>query len=234
MTYAAQSLIPSTTELGGKSPNIFFEDVMAADDAFLDRAVEGLVMYAANKGEICTCPSRASIHESIYEPFMARCLERIAAITQGDPLDLDTMIGAQVSTGQLEKIESYVRIGREEGAEVLTGGSRTPMEGELAGRVLLRADGPEGPQQDAGLPGGDLRPGPGGHHVQGRGGRAGDRQRHDVRAGRGRLDARRRAGVPDGARHQGRPRGPTATTSTRRTPRSAATRRPGSVARTTG
>ena len=98
MTYAAQNLIPSTTELGGKSPNIFFEDVMAADDAFLDKAVEGLVLYAFNKGEVCTCPSRALIQESIYEEFMARCLERIRAIRQGDPLDPATMIGAQVST----------------------------------------------------------------------------------------------------------------------------------------
>jgi len=133
MTYAAQNLIPSTTELGGKSPNIFFEDVMAADDAFLDKAVEGLVLYAFNKGEVCTCPSRALIHESIYEPFMARCLERIAAIRQGDPLDPETMIGPQVSRNQLEKIEGYVKIGREEGAEVLIGGARTPMEGELEG-----------------------------------------------------------------------------------------------------
>ena len=133
MTYAAQNLIPSTTELGGKSPNIFFEDVMAADDAFLDKAIEGLVLYAFNKGEVCTCPSRALIHESIYEPFMGRCLERIAAIRQGDPLDPETMIGAQVSRNQLDKIAGYVEIGREEGAEVLIGGSRTPMEGELSG-----------------------------------------------------------------------------------------------------
>jgi len=133
MSYAAQNLIPSTTELGGKSPNIFFEDVMAADDAFLDKAVEGLVLYAFNKGEVCTCPSRALIHESIYERFMERCLERIAAIKQGDPLDRETMIGAQVSTAQLEKIESYVKIGREEGAEVLIGGQRPGLNGRLAG-----------------------------------------------------------------------------------------------------
>jgi len=133
MSYAAQNLIPSTTELGGKSPNIFFEDVMAADDAFLDKAIEGLVLYAFNKGEVCTCPSRALIHESIYEEFMARCLDRIARIKQGNPLDRDTMIGAQVSTAQLEKIEGYVAIGLNEGAEVLIGGHRTPMEGALAG-----------------------------------------------------------------------------------------------------
>jgi aldehyde dehydrogenase len=133
MSYAAQNLIPSTTELGGKSPNIFFEDVTAADDAFLDKAVEGLVLYAFNKGEVCTCPSRALIHESIYDEFMARCLDRIAKIRQGDPLDRETMIGAQVSTAQLEKIESYVAIGINEGAEVLIGGHRTPMKGALAG-----------------------------------------------------------------------------------------------------
>jgi aldehyde dehydrogenase len=133
MTYAAQNLIPSTTELGGKSPNIFFEDVMAADDAFLDKAIEGLVLYAFNKGEVCTCPSRALIQESIYEPFMERCLERIRAIRQGDPLDPATMIGAQVSTSQLEKIEGYVQIGRDEGAEVLIGGERAHVGGEQAG-----------------------------------------------------------------------------------------------------
>ncbi len=133
MSYAAQNLIPSTTELGGKSPNIFFEDVMAADDAFLDKAIEGLVLYAFNKGEVCTCPSRALIHESIYDAFMERCLARIAAIKQGDPLDRETMLGAQVSTAQLEKIESYVAIGVNEGAEVLIGGHRPAVESRLAG-----------------------------------------------------------------------------------------------------
>jgi aldehyde dehydrogenase len=133
MSYAAQNLIPSTTELGGKSPNIFFEDVMASDDAFLDKAIEGLVLYAFNKGEVCTCPSRALIHESIYDRFMERCLERIAAIKQGDPLDRDTMIGPQVSRAQLEKIEGYVKIGRDEGAEVLIGGRRPELDERLAG-----------------------------------------------------------------------------------------------------
>jgi aldehyde dehydrogenase len=133
MGYAAQNIIPSTTELGGKSPNIFFEDVMAADDAFLDKAIEGLVLYAFNKGEVCTCPSRALIQESIYDEFMERCLGRIAAIRQGSPLDPATQIGPQVSRAQLEKIEEYVRIGREEGAEILIGGARNVLEGELAG-----------------------------------------------------------------------------------------------------
>ena len=131
MQYAAQNIIPSTTELGGKSPNIFFADVMDADDAFFDKAVEGLVLYAFNKGEVCTCPSRALIEDSIYEPFMERALERIAAIRQGHPLDPDTQIGAQVSTAQLEKIESYVKIGLDEGAELLIGGERSHLGGEL-------------------------------------------------------------------------------------------------------
>ena len=133
MSYAAQNLIPSTTELGGKSPNIFFEDVTAADDAFLDKAVEGLVLYAFNKGEVCTCPSRALIHASIYDEFMERCLERIRQIKQGNPLDPTTMLGAQVSSAQLEKIEGYVQIGRDEGAEVLIGGGRPELGDDLAG-----------------------------------------------------------------------------------------------------
>ncbi len=132
MQYAAQNLIPSTVELGGKSPNIFFSDVMAADDDFLAKAVEGLVLYAFNKGEVCTCPSRALVQADIYDAFMARCLDRIAAIKQGNPLDTDTQIGPQVSAAQLEKITSYVEIGRKEGAEVLIGGERTRIDGEFA------------------------------------------------------------------------------------------------------
>ncbi len=133
MQYAAQNIIPSTVELGGKSPNIFFEDVMAVDDEFLDKAIEGLVLYAFNKGEVCTCPSRALIQESIYDEFMARCLDRIRAIKQGSPLDRTVQIGAQNSAAQLEKIESYVKIGLEEGAELLIGGHRNMLGGELAG-----------------------------------------------------------------------------------------------------
>ncbi|MGC4112079.1 MAG: aldehyde dehydrogenase family protein [Nocardioides sp.] len=131
MQYAAQNLIPVTLELGGKSPNIFFEDVLAHDDDYLDKAVEGLVLYAFNKGEVCTCPSRALVHESIFDEFMTRCLERIAAIKQGNPLDPATMIGPQVSQQQLEKVSSYVDIGRQEGAEVLIGGSRAHIGGEF-------------------------------------------------------------------------------------------------------
>jgi aldehyde dehydrogenase len=138
MQYAAENIIPSTTELGGKSPNIFFADVMAEDDEFLDKAVEGLVLYAFNKGEVCTCPSRALIEESIYEPFMKLALERIRRIRQGHPLELETQIGAQVSTAQLEKIERYVKIGLDEGAELLIGGERAHLGGELEGGYFFQ------------------------------------------------------------------------------------------------
>jgi aldehyde dehydrogenase len=132
MQYAAENLIPSTTELGGKSPNIFFADVMNRNDAFLDKAVEGLVLYAFNKGEVCTCPSRALIQESIYDRFMERCLERIGRIRQGNPLDLSTQMGPQNSRQQLDKIMSYVDIGLAEGAELLIGGHQPKLDGELA------------------------------------------------------------------------------------------------------
>jgi aldehyde dehydrogenase len=138
MQYAAQNLIPVTLELGGKSPNIFFEDVMSADDAFLDKAVEGFVLFALNQGEVCTCPSRALIQESIYDRFMERVLPRVKAIKQGNPLSPDTMLGAQASSEQLEKILSYIDIGRQEGAEVLTGGGRAEFEGELAGGFYIQ------------------------------------------------------------------------------------------------
>jgi len=132
MQYAAENIIPSTTELGGKSPNVFFADVMDADDAFLDKAVEGLVLYAFNKGEVCTCPSRALIQESIYDRFMERALERIGRIRQGNPLDLSTQMGPQNSKQQLDKIRSYVDIGLQEGAELLIGGKQPELDGELA------------------------------------------------------------------------------------------------------
>ncbi|MCH4825947.1 aldehyde dehydrogenase [Planococcus halocryophilus] len=132
MQYASQNLIPVTLELGGKSPNIFFKDVMDEDDAFLDKAVEGFVMFALNQGEVCTCPSRALIQEDIYDEFMERVLKRVAAIKLGNPLDPETMMGAQASTEQMEKIQSYLDIGKQEGAEVLAGGDRNHLEGDLA------------------------------------------------------------------------------------------------------
>ncbi|MFZ6692879.1 aldehyde dehydrogenase [Undibacterium sp. SXout20W] len=131
MQYAAQNLIPVTLELGGKSPNIFFEDVMDKDDAFFDKCLEGFAMFALNQGEVCTCPSRVLIQESIYERFIERAIKRVAAIKQGSPLDANTMIGAQASQEQLEKILSYLDIGKQEGAEVLIGGTRKAMDGDL-------------------------------------------------------------------------------------------------------
>ncbi|HJV07859.1 MAG TPA: aldehyde dehydrogenase [Chromobacteriaceae bacterium] len=131
MGYASQNLIPVTLELGGKSPNIFFADVADQDDAFFDKAIEGFVMFALNQGEVCTCPSRALIHESIYDRFMQRALERVAAIKQGNPLDPSTMIGAQASLEQMDKIQGYLEIGRNEGAKVLAGGARAHLGGEL-------------------------------------------------------------------------------------------------------
>jgi aldehyde dehydrogenase len=132
MQYASQNIIPVTLELGGKSPNIFFEDVMAKDDAFFNKAIEGFVLFALNQGEVCTCPSRALIQESIYDPFMERALPRVAAIKQGNPLDTETMIGAQASTEQVEKIMSYFSIGKQEGAQCLIGGNRAVMDGDIA------------------------------------------------------------------------------------------------------
>ncbi|QFT94859.1 Acetaldehyde dehydrogenase 2 [Roseovarius sp. THAF9] len=132
MQYATENLIPVTLELGGKSPNIFFSDVMAKDDAFLDKAIEGFVLFAFNQGEVCTCPSRALIQEDIYEEFIARAIERVKAIKQGDPRLMDTMVGAQASREQQDKILSYLQIGVEEGAEVLAGGAAAQMDGELS------------------------------------------------------------------------------------------------------
>src|SRR6476661_164756 len=132
MQYASQNLIPVTLELGGKSPNIFFEDVAIANDAFYDKALEGFTMFALNQGEVCTCPSRALIQSSIYDQFIGDAAKRTEAIVQGNPLDTATMIGAQASNDQLEKILSYIDIGKQEGATVLTGGERTVLDGELA------------------------------------------------------------------------------------------------------
>jgi len=138
MQYASQNLIPVTLELGGKSPNIFFQDVAAEDDDFLDKAIEGFVMFALNQGEVCTCPSRALVHESIYDRFIERAIARTEAIVQGDPLDPASMIGAQASSEQLEKILSYIDIGRQEGAAVLTGGERNTLPGDLAGGYYVK------------------------------------------------------------------------------------------------
>ncbi|WP_433527111.1 acetaldehyde dehydrogenase ExaC [Nocardia pseudovaccinii] len=136
MQYASENIIPVSLELGGKSPNIFLPDVMAADDELLDKAVEGFVMFALNQGEVCTCPSRALIHSSIYDEFLTRCIERTRAIRGGNPLDDTTMIGAQASNDQFEKILSYIDIGRREGARVLTGGEARKVDGLPGGYYI--------------------------------------------------------------------------------------------------
>jgi aldehyde dehydrogenase len=138
MQYASENLNPVTMELGGKSPNIFFPSIADADDEYFDKAIEGAVLFAVNQGEVCTCPSRILVHESIYEKFMSRVIERTNAIKMGDPLDMNTMMGAQASNDQYEKIKSYLNIGREEGAEVLCGGEVKKLDGELEGGYYIQ------------------------------------------------------------------------------------------------
>ncbi|MGO2985128.1 MAG: aldehyde dehydrogenase, partial [Brevibacterium aurantiacum] len=138
MQYASQNIIPVTLELGGKSPNIFFEDVLAADDSYRDKALEGFAMFALNQGEVCTCPSRALVQESIFDDFVASGVERVRAIKQGNPLDTDTQVGAQASNDQYEKIMSYLQIGKDEGAEVLIGGDKAELEGDLSGGFYVQ------------------------------------------------------------------------------------------------
>ena len=135
---AANNLIPATLELGGKSPNIFFADIAQADDGFYDKAIEGLVLFAFNQGEVCTCPSRALIQESLYDKFIDRVLSRVAAIKQGSPLDTETMIGAQASQEQVSKIMSYLDLGKQEGAQLLIGGERAQQSGELEGGYYVQ------------------------------------------------------------------------------------------------
>ncbi|CAM4124879.1 acetaldehyde dehydrogenase ExaC [Serratia silvae] len=132
MGYATQNIIPVTLELGGKSPNIFFADVMDKEDSFFDKALEGFALFAFNQGEVCTCPSRALVQESIYERFMERAIKRVESIRSGNPLDASTQMGAQVSEGQIKTILDYIEIGKQEGAKVLTGGRRKALEGGLA------------------------------------------------------------------------------------------------------
>lgn len=138
MQYASENLVPVTMELGGKSPNIFFPSVADADDEFFDKAIEGAVMFALNQGEVCTCPSRILVHESIADKFLARVVERTKAIKTGDPLDGSVMMGAQASSDQWEKIQSYINIGKEEGAEVLCGGAANQLGGDLSGGYYIQ------------------------------------------------------------------------------------------------
>jgi len=136
--YASKNLIPATLELGGKSPNVFFADVADKDDAFYDKAVEGITLYAFNSGEVCTCPSRALVQDSFYDSFMADAVARSEKIIQGNPLDTNTQMGAQVSKGQMESILEYIEIGKAEGAKVLTGGDRVVLDGDLAGGYYIK------------------------------------------------------------------------------------------------
>jgi aldehyde dehydrogenase len=138
MQYASQNLIPVTLELGGKSPNVFFNDVASSRDDFYDKALEGFTMFALNQGEVCTCPSRAIIQSGIYDTFLADAIARTEAIKQGNPLDTDTMIGAQASNDQLEKILSYFDIGQKEGARILTGGEQVDLGGDLSGGYYVQ------------------------------------------------------------------------------------------------
>ena len=138
MQYAAETIIPQTMELGGKSPNIFFADVMDHDDAFLDKALEGFALFAFNKGEVCTCPSRALVQESIFDKFMEKAVARVARIKVGDPLDPATQMGAQCSQGQMEKILGYIDVGRQEGAKCLTGGERAHPGGKCEGGYYVQ------------------------------------------------------------------------------------------------
>jgi aldehyde dehydrogenase len=138
MQYASQNLIPVTLELGGKSPNIFFSDVMAKVDSFQDKALEGFTMFALNQGEVCTCPSRSLIQADIYDEFLELAAIRTKAVRQGDPLDSETMLGSQASNDQLEKILSYIEIGKDEGAKIITGGERAELGGDLSGGFYMQ------------------------------------------------------------------------------------------------
>lgn len=138
MQYATENIIPVTLELGGKSPNLFFRSVMDADDDYLDKAIEGAVLFALNQGEVCTCPSRLLIQEDIYDAFIARVIERVEAIKVGNPLDPTVMMGAQASKIQFDKISSYLKLGKEEGAELLTGGEVNRLDGDLAGGYYIQ------------------------------------------------------------------------------------------------
>ena len=205
MQYASDNIIPVTLELGGKSPNIFFADVMDRDDAFFDKCLEGFAMFALNQGEVCTCPSRALVDAKIYDAFMERAIARVKKIKQGHPLDMSTMIGAQASNDQLEKILSYFDIAAQEGAKVLTGGKRADARRRNRARAIyVEPTVLEGHNKHAGVPGGDLRSRGVGVQVRRRGGSAVDRQRHALRPRRRRVDARRDAGLPLRPRRPGR------------------------------
>ena len=162
---AAENIIPSTVELGGKSPNIYFSDVMQGEPEFVNKCVEGLVLAFFNQGEVCTCPSRALVQEDMFEEFMQKVVERTKAIKRGNPLDTDVQVGAQASKEQFDKIMSYLEIGKQEGAVVLTGGNREEMDAEFNNGFYVQPTSVQGRQQDAGVPGGNLWPGCGRNHA---------------------------------------------------------------------
>ena len=203
MQYASENLIPVTLELGGKSPNIFFADVMAEDDDFFDKALEGFAMFALNQGEVCTCPSRALVQRSIYDKFMEKAVTRVNKIKQGNPLEPSTMIGAQASNDQLEKILSYIDIGKKEGAKVLTGGERLALNGELADGYYMQPTVFEGNNKMRIFQEEIFGPVLSVTHVQGRGRGALDRQRHALWPRLRRVDPRHQSRLSHGPRHPG-------------------------------
>ncbi len=205
MQYASQNLIPVTLELGGKSPNIFFEDVASQRDAFYDKALEGFAMFALNQGEVCTCPSRAIIQDSIYDEFLGDALARVGAIRQGNPLDTETMIGAQASNDQLEKILSYIDIGKQEGAKVLIGGARADLGGELSGGYYVQPTVFEGDNSMRIFQEEIFGPVVSVTRFSDEADALEDRQRHPLRPRCRRVVARREPGLPGRSRDQGRP-----------------------------
>ena len=202
MQYASEPIIPQTLELGGKSPNIFFADVMDTDDEFFDKALEGFALFAFNKGEVCTCPSRALVQEVDLRQFLERAVARVKKIKVGNPLDPTTMMGAQASQDQLEKILGYIDVGKKEGATCMTGGKQAHIGDEFEKGYYVEPTVFTGTQQDAHLPGRDLRSGAFRDQVQDAGGRDRDRQRYGVWPGRGRVVAQRHHRLSRGPRDQ--------------------------------
>ena len=205
MQYASQNLIPVTLELGGKSPNIFFSDVMAAGDDFQDKALEGFTMFALNQGEVCTCPSRSLIQADIYDEFLELAAIRTKAVRQGDPLDTETMIGSQASNDQLEKVLSYIEIGKDEGARVVTGGERAELGGDLNGGYYVQPTIFEGNNKMRIFQEEIFGPVVAVTSFNDYDDAISHRQRHPLRPGRRGVEPRRQHRLPGRPRHQGRP-----------------------------
>ena len=205
MQYASQNLIPVTLELGGKSPNIFFSDVMAADDDFQDKALEGFTMFALNQGEVCTCPSRSLVQADIYDEFLELAAIRTKAVRQGDPLDTETMIGSQASNDQLEKVLSYIEIGKDEGAKIITGGERAELGGDLSGGYYVQPTIFAGNNKMRIFQEEIFGPVVAVASFKDYDDAIVNRQRHPLRPGRGGVEPRRQHRLPCGPRHPGRP-----------------------------